>query len=383
MANKNLINYKYSKQKAYIIKNNYIPNSNNKEDHIYEEINDEVNDGTATYDDNYDESSRYYNNYYFKIEKDVLKINNNNNSTNSSSISPTSSIKSTNSYSTASTSSSASLDISTSLNMNNEEEMSQNRKSIKRVRFSKIENNNNNNSNVNVNVNIDEKSSSLIQFLTKIRNNNRIVINNNNNQGIELKDMKSNNNNRYNSILKKSCKNNNKFLVNHEELVDMLNKEGEDRSNLFYSFVPISTPTSSTASLKSDRSSTNISSTECISVGESKISPSTDLLPPNTEFNNIVEEFITRLMCKTKGNHNCLHCYKHKNKSLDDRFQYKPESNTADICKKCSINATNRQNFTLPTPMILKRSIDDRLSFRVTNLTIDDLKTKYHSKNTL
>jgi hypothetical protein len=229
---------------------------------------------------------------------------------------------------------------------------------MKRVRFLKTENN-------------DEKSSSssspssLINFLTKIRQNKVII---QNSPSIELKEMKiENQNNRYNSILKKSCKNKN------EELVDILNNNSkEENSNLFYSFVPISTSTSSTASLKSERSSSN----ECNSN-----TSNSQLLPSNVEFNNIVEEFITRLMCKTKDNHNCVLCYKHKNKSLDDRIQHKTE----DICKNCTKNSKNiRQTFTLPTNSNnLKRSIEDRLSFRVTNLTIDDLKRKYHSKNTL
>ena len=335
MANKNLMNYKYSKQRACIIlNNNYIPN---KEEHIYDEIND-------------------YNNYYFQIEQQ----------SSSSSISPTSSIKSTDSYN--STSSSSSLNLSASNIMilnnsnNNEEELLQNnRKSMKRVRFSKTENNN------------DEKSSSssLVTFLTKIRQN-RVIIQNS--PSIELKELKlETNQNRYNSILKKS--NLNKNNVKEEELVNILNSSNRDENqNLFYSFVPIST---STASLKSEPSS----SYECSSSSSSNSSNTSQLLQSNNnrEFNNIVEEFITRLMSKTKGNHNCVICYKHKNKSLDDRFQHKDE----DICKNCSKNTkNNRQTFTLPTPN-LKRNIEDRLSFRVTNLTIDDLKRKYHSKNTL
>jgi hypothetical protein len=306
MANKNL-NYKYSKHQQQ--QQQQIPNIPTN-DHIYEEINDVP----------------YYNNYYYKIEERI---------------SPTSSIKS---YSSATTSSTSSA----SLNMNEDDSRC---KSIKRVRFVKTENNNNS---------IPEKTSNLIQFLTKLRNNNNNIVNS---QIIELKELNHKTCN--NSILKKPPK--------------PLN----DSNNIFYSFVPSissTTPTtvSSSSSLKSERSST-ISSNECINDGKVAATP---------EFDNIVEEFITRLMCKTKGNHNCTLCYKHKSKSFNDcpiieTQQQKQQQQQQEPCTNFNLNdRPNPKQFT-SLPSKLKRNIDDRLSFRVTNLTIEDLKNKYHSKNTL
>ena len=239
----------------------------------------------------------------------------------------------------------------------NEDETNNSRKSTKRVRFLKIDS-----------MPEEKSSSSLVQFLTRIRQNN-VALNNHN---IELKELDNRVNvSRYNSILKKSSKN----QVDNEELV-RLNNVNHDDSNIFYSFVPITTTTTTTTSSSSSLKS------EC----DARIPNS---VASNAQFDFIVEEFITRLMCKTKGNHNCTLCYKHKNKSLDDKLMNANKSiqqtnscKNLNNCKSSNREMINKNFSTLPMANI-KRNIEDRLSFRVTNLTIDDLKTKYHSKNTL
>lgn len=412
------------------------------EEHIYEEINDDgdiiiIKNGSSINGSTIPNCKNEIV-YYSKLEDDTNVLN---------SISPTSSIKSTNSFLTTSSTESTASSISASflnlssnsnlnMNQNDEETIAINGlnivkdddccnigKSIKRVRFSAKQE-------PNVEQN-QQKSLNIINFLNKIRQTNTksglsvecMSID----ESIELKNLNidqtatklGHNSSKFNSILKKS-KISTKNLIS---IPNQIQQQQQDPYYVSYSTSPTiaATITSSSASSVSSRSSLSIKS-------ERNSTTSNDLFDKDNlehdtqhqttkqdDFNNIIEEFVTRIMCKTRGNHNCKICNKYKTKSCNEFSSIIEKENSCNQqnsrCNNCfahlnhlnltmhkihnnhnlNINSSssscnsNNNNFiktNQSTKSIIKRSVDDRLSFRVTSLTIDDLKNRF-SKNTI
>jgi len=117
--------------------------------------------------------------------------------------------------------------------------------------------------------------------------------------------------------------------------------------------------------LKKSNFDPSSSASSCSSrFSSSSIPSSANSVASENNFDELVEHFVTRLMCKTKGTHNCNICNKYLTLSESG-------SNSYSICGS-QINA--KENAIAADKAA--SDIVNKLSCRVSNLTLDDLKKR-------
>lgn len=131
----------------------------------------------------------------------------------------------------------------------------------------------------------------------------------------------------------------------------------------FADLKPINTLRSTNSILKkSSPACASSSSSSCSSrLSSSSIPSSSNSVASDNNFDELVEHFVTRLMCKTRGTHNCNICNKYLSLSDGGSNAYSVCVNQVNGAKNSTVEASESAN---------------KFSCRVTNLTLEDLKKR-------